>query len=100
MNNLSPHISPFMTRDKADSDSKYIIIDLSRPKGVSVNGWVLKDSCLEIQFQFHFPSVYIVYQLNTLGPVAQIFKVDIIRTICHICVDPGDIDVLGLYDQH
>ena len=35
-------------------------------------------------------------RLNTLGPSAKIFKVDISRAFRHFTIDPGDIDLLGL----
>ena len=38
------HISPFMTRAKSDSNSRRTIMDLSFPKGCSINDGVLKDT--------------------------------------------------------
>ena len=32
----------------------------------------------------------------TTGPAARIFKVDISQAFCHIRIDPGDIELLGL----
>ena len=62
------HISPFMTWEKSSSE-----------------------------FQLHYPSVDdIVHKLNTLGPAAKIFKVDISMAFCHVCIDPGDIHLLVL----
>ena len=47
----------------------------------------------------HYPTVdIIVNTLNTLGPGANIFKVDISRAFRHLRIDPGDIDLLAL--QH
>ena len=51
------HISCFMTREKAGSDTRHTIIDLSLPKGASVNDGVLKDSYLGTDFKMHYPSV-------------------------------------------
>ena len=69
-----------MTREKSGSDKRRTIIDLSWPKGLSVNDGVTKDWYLGTQFEMHYPSVdHIVDQLNQLGPVAEIFKVDISR---------------------
>ena len=56
-NKLSIHISPFMTREKLDSDSKRTITDLSFSKGLSVNDWVMKDIYLGTEFQIHYPSI-------------------------------------------
>ena len=72
------HIPPFMTRKKADSDTRRTIIDMSWPKGASVSDRVLKDSYLRTNFQIHYPSVNtIIQQVITTGPAARIFKVDI-----------------------
>ena len=53
----SMHISPFMNREKSGSDSRRAIIDLSFPKGLSVNDGVVKNSYLGTDFQMHYPSV-------------------------------------------
>ena len=44
------HISPFMTREKLDSDVRRIIVDLSWPGNFSVNAGVLN-------FVLNYPSV-------------------------------------------
>ena len=91
------HVSPFMTRDKAGSNTRRTIIDLSWPKGASVNDGVLKDSYLGTDFRMHYPSVdTIIQQVIETGPAARIFKVDISRAFRHLRIDPGDIDLLGL----
>ena len=93
------HISPFMTRPKPDSDTRRTIIDLSWPKGHSVNDGVGKQSYLKTDFLLKYPSVdSIIRTLNKLGPACSIFKVDISRAFRHIRIDPGDLDLLGL--QH
>ena len=93
------HISPFMTREKSDSDSRRTIMDLSFPKGLSVNNGVLDNTYLGTTFQMHYPSVdSIIRTLNDIGHSAHIFKVDISRAFRHIRIDPGDIDLLAL--QH
>ena len=51
---------------------------LSWPKGLGVKDEVDNNTYLGTQFQLHDSSVKdIVYKLNTMGPAAQIFKVDI-----------------------
>ena len=94
------HISPFMTWEKAQSEVRHTIIDLSWPKGQAVNDGVDKNVYLGGEFQMHYPTVdKIVKQLNAIGPSANIFKVDISRAFHHIRIDPGDIDLLGLQHQ-
>ena len=94
------HISTLMTRDKAQSEVRRTIIDLSWPKGQAVNDGVHKNVYLGGEFEMHYPTVdKIVKQLNAIGPSAKIFKVDISRAFRHIRIDPGDIDLLGLQHQ-
>ena len=96
----SLHVSPFMTREKSNSQLRRTIIDLSWPKGQAVNDGVQKDSYLGTKFEMHYPSVdRIVNKLNEIGPAARIFKVDISRAFRHIRIDPGDIDLLGLHHK-
>ena len=93
------HISPFMTRPKSDSNTRRTIIDLSWPKGHSVNDGVGKQSYLGTDFLLKYPSVdSIIRTLNKLGPACSIFKIDISCAFRHIRIDPGDLDLLGL--QH
>ena len=71
------HISPFMTREKSDSNFRRTINDLSFPKGLSVSDGVLNNTYLGMDFQMHYPSVdSIIRTLNEIGPSAHIFKVD------------------------
>ena len=56
------HISPSTTREKSDSDARRTIMDLSFPKGLSVNDGVLKDTYLGMNFQMHYPSVDSIIQ--------------------------------------
>ena len=94
------HISPLMTRDKQDSDKKRTIMDLSWPKGHSVNNGVSKEKYLGTQYTLHYPSVdNITAALRRIGPGAKLFKVDISRAFRHLRVDPADIDLLGLQVQ-
>ena len=51
------HISPFMTREKPDSEVRHTIVDLSWPKNLSVNAAVMKDKYLGSSFVLNFPSV-------------------------------------------
>ena len=51
------HVSPFMTREKQDSHLRHTIVDLSWPKGQSVNSDVSKDVYLSTKFLLNYPSV-------------------------------------------
>ena len=91
------HISPFLTRDKPNSNNRRVILDLSFPPGNSVNAGVPKDRYLGSYFELKYPSVDdIVHSLKQLGPTALLYKIDISRAFRHIRIDPGDLDLLGI----
>ena len=72
-------------------------MDLSWPKGTSVNNGVAKDVYLSTHYELKFPSVdLIMNSLRNLGPSVQMYKIDISRVFRHIKVDSGDIDLLGM----
>ena len=92
------HTSPFMTHDKSSSTNRRVITDLSWPLGQSVNSGVGSDSYLGTDFVLTYPSVdNITEEVHKLGKGCQIFKVDISRAFRHVPIDPGDLDLLGLY---
>ena len=75
-------------------------MDLSWPKGASVNTSVQKDVYLDTQYILNYPSIdSITSSLVKLGPEALIYKVDISRAFRQIKIDPRDIDLLGLKFQ-
>ena len=91
------HFSPFMTREKPNSDTRRVILDLSWPKGNSVNAGIDKNSYLGSEFALTFPTVdNIADELKRIGPGSNIFKIDISRAFRHIKLDPADYDLLGL----
>ena len=97
---FSIHVSPLMVRDKQDSDQKRTIMDLSWPKGLSLNNGVTKEMYLDTPYTLHYPSIdNITASLSKLGPAAQLFKIDISRVFRQIKIDLGDIDLLGMKFQ-
>ena len=91
------HTSPFMTRNKPNSDRHRVIIDLSWPIGASVNAGIDKDTYLNSPFALTFPTVDdITSQLRCLGRGALLYKIDVSRAFRHVRMDPGDFDLLGL----
>ena len=90
------HASTLMVRDKQDSDSKRTMMDLSWPKGHSVNYEVRKDVYLNTEFRLKYPSVdQITSALKKLDPALAIS-----RPFRQIKVDPGDIDLLGFKSKN
>ena len=91
------HSSPFMTREKSDSEKRRVIVDLSWPKHASVNAGVDKDSYLGTDFILTFPTVDdIIQEVKSLGKGCHLYKVDISRAFRHVKIDPRDYDLLGL----
>ena len=87
-----------MTRDNSSSDKTRVIIDLSWPKGQSVNSSIDSDRYLNVDFVLTYRSIdNITDEVLRLGRGCQIFKVDISRAFRHFSIDPGDLDLLGLH---
>ena len=95
------HISPLMTRPKQNSEKRRTILDLSYPKGASINNAIHKFKYLDMYFSLSYPSIdHIVHQIRKLGPGSLLYKVDISRAFRHLRIDPGDIDLLGILHKH
>ena len=91
------HISPLMTRPKQNTDKRRTIMDLSWPKGASINSSIHKFRYLDTYFSLSYPSIdHIVREVKNLGPGSLLYKVDISRAFRHLRIDPGDIDLLGI----
>ena len=91
------HFSPFITREKPDSDNRRVIVDLSWPKGHAINDFVDSDEYMGTKFMLTFPSIDdITAQVVRLGRGCLLYKVDISRAFRHIKMDPSDYDKLGL----
>ena len=91
------HCSPFITREKPDSENRRVIVDLSWPRGNSVNDFVNSDEYMGTKFMLTFPSIDdITAQIIRLGHGCLLYKVDISRAFRHIKMDPSDYDKLGL----
>ena len=94
------HISPLVTRPKQNSNKRRTIMDLNWPKGASVNNAIHKFRYLDTYFSLSYPSIdHIVEKVKLLGPGSLFFKIDISRAFCHLRIDPGDIDLLGILHQ-
>lgn len=90
------HISPLMTREKKESDSRRVIIDMTYPAEKSVNGYIYKNTSLGIQRDHMLPSVDIVVaELARLGPGACMATTDISRAYKNFSSCPLDWPLLG-----
>ena len=91
------HYSPLMSREKAGSDSRRVILDLSWPKDASVNAGIDKDSYLGVDFNLTFPTIdHITNEIKKMGRGCYLYKVDVSRAFRHVKVDPSDYDLLGV----
>ena len=89
-------INPLNSVPKRDSCERRIIVDLSFPRGRSVNNTIPKDTYLGEPCQLKFPTVDALIDLVKLkGQGCALFKRDLRRAYRQIPVDPGDIHNLG-----
>ena len=90
------HCSPLMSRPK-EGDNRRVILDLSYPRGQSLNDHVSKDRFDGNLFALKLPSIDNVVQdiIDTVNdPV--LFKVDVARAFRNLPVDPADTLKFGL----
>ena len=74
------HVSPLMTREKQNSTNRRTIMDLSWPKGFSVNDAIHKCKYLDSYFTLQYPSIdHIIEKVKNAGLGALLYKVDISR---------------------
>ena len=91
------HVSPFMSRDKPDSENRRIIIDLSWPLEASVNHFTKANMYLSTVYKLQYPTVdNITETLLRLGPEAVIYKIDLSRAFRQLRIDPYDYNLLAL----
>ena len=87
-----------MTRAKQNSDKRCTIMEISWPKGASVKNAIHKFKYLDTYFALLYPSIdHVVKKVKQSGPGSLLYKVDISRAFMHLCIDPGDRDLLGIY---
>ena len=92
------HISPFLTREKSDSEKRRVIVDLSWPKGLAVNDATSIDTYDGVKFVLTFPSLdLITSRVLKCGKFCKIAKIDVSRAFKHVPIDPKDISYLGLF---
>ena len=91
------HTSPFMSREKQESDRR-VIVDLSWPKSGSVNNAVKDNFYVGLEYMLTLPTIdHVVRAVTKFGRGSYISKIDISRAFKHIPIDPGDIHHLGLH---
>ena len=63
-----------------------------------MNSGIDSDRYLDVDFVLTYPFIdNITDEVLKLGKGCQIFKKDNSRAFCHVPIDPGDLDLLGLH---
>ena len=89
------HVSPIMSRPKAESDKRRIITDLTFPQQHSINAYIMKNSALGEVCEHSLPSVAdLVTAIRDAGPGAHMFTIDIARAYKNFSSDPLDCPLL------
>ena len=95
--NNNIHVSPFLTRDKPGGTHRRVIIDLSFPRGYSVNAGVQSHTYLDTPFLLTLPTIdNITNKIKQLGKGCHLYKTDLSRAFRHVKLDPRDYNLLGL----
>ena len=94
------HISPLMSRPKANTKKRRIIVDLSYPAPFAVNSHIQNNMYLNTPFILTLPTVDDIK--NTIlakGKGCHLAKVDLSCAFRHIKIDPRDYFLLGIQHQ-
>ena len=79
------HVSPFITREKQNSDRRRVIVDLSWPPNNSVNYRVKKHQYLDSIFQLQYTSIdHITAALKQVGPGSLFYKINVSCAFRHL----------------
>ena len=90
------YCSPLLTRPK-DIDKRRVILDLSYPKGASLNDQVDRSLFDASAFTLKLPTVDdVVKKINKHGDDVTLSKIDVARVFRNLCVDPADAMKLGI----
>lgn len=91
-------IAPLNTRDKRNSSQKRVILDLSFPKGHSVNDLIPKHTYLGQPINLTYPNIDILAKrVFHLGRDCLIYRVDEKRSFRQNPIDPYDYGLIGMY---
>ena len=95
-------LSPLNSVPKSNSTERRIIMDLSFPKGHSVNDCIDKHDYLGERVDLHYPNVdNLVDIIKQKGPHCHIFKRDLRRAYRQIPLDPKNYNLVGFsWRQH
>ena len=91
------HVSPLMSRPKADPTQRRIITDLTYPRATSVNSYIRKNTVMGMTQTHCLPSVdAVVQRVQEIGKAAHIFTIDISRAYKNFKSCPLDWPLLAI----
>ena len=91
-------ILPLSMRPKKDSHKRRIILDLSYPKGRSVNDGIRKDRYCGTPVKLSYPTIdTLAERIQKLGPGCKIWKIDLSRYFKQIPICPHDYSLVGVH---
>ena len=89
--------SPIMTREKTNSSDRRIIVDLSHPKGASVNSGIPRREYLGEPQSYTLPAVSnVADRIRSLGTSAYIWSADVSRAYRQLRADPLSTALFGI----
>ena len=91
------HISPLMTRPKKDSATRRVVVDLSWPRGLSINDGIPVNDYLGKTVNLTLPTVdYMAERVRVLGPDCYMYKLDLARGYRQLRLDPLDWPLMSI----
>lgn len=91
------NISPIMTRPKADSSKRRIIVDLSFPEGDNVNAYIFKNMIFGAFHEHRLPTVCdTINVVEHMDYQVKLATLDVERAYRYIPVCPLDLPLLGI----
>ena len=89
--------SPMMTRAKKESNKRRIIVNLSFPKGSSVNSGIKKGFFLGKTLTFSLPSITNIIDILTTSQTERfIWSIDLARAYRQLRTDPLSVPLFGI----
>ena len=90
------HVSPLMSRPKANPDDRRIITDMTFPSDLSINAYIIKNGVYSIEMDHELPTVdTLVQHLRNNQPGAYLATLDISRAYKNFNSDPMDWPLLA-----
>lgn len=89
-------LSPLCLVNKRNSNKKRVILDLSSPRGHSVNDGLTKDNYLGWYFRLTYPTVdTLAHRMYLLGSDCWFYKGDLLAAFRQLILDPWDYGLIG-----